>query len=120
EPGSNVEIIWTVLHPQSLLAGLLENPGFASIKYQAVQQFATVSAIPLWQEWRDIFLALGNPTHQDDARAFFEAHATEMLKGTKVLWPERESYYDLMVMRIVEGESAFWLEKMNEPRGDTR
>src|SRR5262249_53785448 len=64
---------------------------------------------------RELFLDLDNPTHQEDARAFFEAHEDAMLKGAEVLWPERESYYDLMVMRLVEGETAFQLEKQNNP-----
>ena len=119
QPGTNVEIIGTILHPQSLLAGLLQNPGFTSYKYRAVLQFPTAEALPLWQEWRAIFVDLSNPQRQEEARAFYEAHEDVMLQGTQVLWPERESYYDLMVMRLVEGESAFWLEKQNDPLGDT-
>ena len=38
-----------------------------------------------------------------------------MLAGTKVLWEEKLSYYDLMVMRVSEGESAFNSEMQNEP-----
>jgi predicted phage terminase large subunit-like protein len=117
--GTNVEVIGTILHPQSLLAGLLENPGFVGTKYRAVLQFPDGDALPLWQEWRTIFVDLNNATRQADARVFYEAHEEAMLKGTRVLWPERESYYDLMQMRLVEGESSFWLEKMNDPLGDT-
>lgn len=38
-----------------------------------------------------------------------------MLKGTKVLWEEKLSYYDLMVMRVSEGDAAFNSEEQNEP-----
>jgi predicted phage terminase large subunit-like protein len=38
-----------------------------------------------------------------------------MLEGTHVLWPDRESYHDLMVMREREGRFAFQAEKQNEP-----
>lgn len=38
-----------------------------------------------------------------------------MLKGTKVLWPERESYYHLMVLRETEGGIYFQREKQNCP-----
>ncbi|MCJ7624318.1 MAG: phage terminase large subunit [Anaerolineaceae bacterium] len=38
-----------------------------------------------------------------------------MLEGTDVLWVERESYYDLMVMRESEGLRSFQSEKQNEP-----
>ncbi len=38
-----------------------------------------------------------------------------MLKGTEVLWEEKLSYYDLMKMRIDEGEASFNSEEQNEP-----
>ena len=114
QPGTNFQVTGTVLDSDSLISRLLENPGFTGQRYQAVQSFADASAIPLWQEWRAIFLDLDNPAHQADARAFFDAHREVMLQGTQVLWEARESYYDLMVMRLVEGETAFRLEKQND------
>lgn len=38
-----------------------------------------------------------------------------MLAGTEVLWKEKLSYYDLMVMRLTEGEASFNSEEQNEP-----
>ena len=38
-----------------------------------------------------------------------------MLTGARVLWPEKLSYYDLRVMRLAEGESAFQSEMLNQP-----
>ena len=38
-----------------------------------------------------------------------------MLEGTEVLWEEKLSYYDLMVMRLTEGEASFNSEEQNEP-----
>lgn len=38
-----------------------------------------------------------------------------MLEGTEVLWEEKLSYYDLMVMRVSEGEASFNSEEQNEP-----
>jgi len=38
-----------------------------------------------------------------------------MLRGTKVLWPEWESYHDLMVLRETEGDIYFQREKQNCP-----
>lgn len=115
QPGTNVEMIGTLLHPESLLANLLKNPGFRTRKYQSVLQYADAEAIPLWQEWKAIFTNLDNANRVVDARAFFEAHEAAMLQGHRVLWPQRESYYDLMVMRVVEGETAFQVEKQNNP-----
>lgn len=110
---TNFEVIGTILHPESLLAKLLENPGYEHARYQAVVTFAT--NIALWQQWRQLFIDLDNPRHREDARAFFEANAEDMLAGSEVLWPEHESYYDLMVMRLVEGELSFQFEKQNNP-----
>jgi len=44
-----------------------------------------------------------------------EANREKMLEGTEVLWPEWESYYDLMVIRESEGPRSFQSEKQNEP-----
>ncbi len=49
------------------------------------------------------------------ARKYFRLYEEEMLKGTKVLWPQWESYYDLMVMRETEGDIYFQREKQNMP-----
>ncbi len=38
-----------------------------------------------------------------------------MLEGTEVLWPQLESYRDLMELRLVEGRVSFDSEKQNEP-----
>ena len=39
----------------------------------------------------------------------------KMLAGTEVLWEEKLSYYDLMVMKVTEGEASFNSEEQNEP-----
>ncbi|MBI4389144.1 MAG: hypothetical protein HY580_03105, partial [Nitrospinae bacterium] len=54
-------------------------------------------------------------SHISPADAFFEAHKTEMLAGTEVLWPEVEDYHYLMKMRVGEGPAFFDSEKQNEP-----
>lgn len=110
----NIDFVGTILHEDSLLANTLVNPGYRSKKYQAVLEFAHNTH--LWQQWRDIFIELGNENRIDDARAFFDNHSVEMLEGSEVLWPEGETYYDLMVQRIVEGEASFWQEKQNHPQ----
>ena len=112
-PHTSVEVIGTVLGPESLLSTLLKTPGYRARTYRAVLAFAT--NVALWQEWRSVFTDLDNPRHVEDARAFYEAHRAGMDEGAEVLWPEHESYYDLMVMRVMEGELAFKLEKQNEP-----
>ncbi len=110
---TDIVYIGTLLHYDSLLAHTLSNPGYKSIKYKAVLAFS--DAEDLWKQWEDIYTDLSNDSHEEDARAFFEVHREEMLEGTKVLWEEKLSYYDLMKMRVDEGEASFNSEEQNEP-----
>ena len=109
---TDILVIGTILHHDSLLANLLENPGFQSRKYQAVLSDAPS---PLWGDWEKLFTDLADPDREKAAHAFFYKHRKEMLDGAKVLWPEKLSYYDLRVMRLAEGEAAFNSEMQNQP-----
>jgi len=104
--------IGTIIHYDSLLTKILKNPTYDSKVYKAVIKF---SASPLWDDWEKIIVDLENQNRLADARTFFESHKDEMLEGTKVLWPEKEDYYNLMVQRIADGPAAFSSEKQNEP-----
>ena len=118
-PHTNVVVIGTILHQDSLLATLVDRerkPGWGGRIYKAVKEFS--SNPQLWEKWTSVFRShddyegAGGP---DAARSFFEANRQQMLEGTDVLWVERESYYDLMVMRESEGLRSFQSEKQNEP-----
>jgi hypothetical protein len=117
---TNVELSGTILHPHSLLRTILDGAGWHTRFYQAVTRFASPDSVPLWQEWRTVFLDRTNPRRQDDAQAFFAAHRQAMLADAAVLWAARKDYYALMVERLVEGESGFWQELQNLPLGDQR
>jgi predicted phage terminase large subunit-like protein len=110
---TDIVYIGTLLHYDSLLAKTLKNPGYKAIKYKAVISFS--KADDLWKKWEDIYTDLSNDNHEEDAKAYFEANRKEMLEGTQVLWEEKLSYYDLMVMRVTEGEASFNSEEQNEP-----
>lgn len=109
---TDIVYIGTLLHYDSLLAKVLKNPSYRSIKYKAVLAFSTC---PLWEQWELIYIDLDNDNREADAKAFFAAHREEMLAGTSVLWPDKLSYYDLMVIRVSEGEASFNSELQNEP-----
>lgn len=110
---TDIVYIGTLLHYDSLLAKTLKNPGYKAIKYKAVISFS--KADDLWKKWEDIYTDLSNDNHEEYAKAYFEANRKEMLEGTQVLWEEKLSYYDLMVMRVTEGEASFNSEEQNEP-----
>lgn len=108
-------IIGTIIHYDSLLAGILTNPIYKSKKYQAVLAWSNSN---LWDEWERIITNLDNPNRFNDAQSYHDANREAMLAGTKVLWPDKESYYDLMVQRLADGPAAFSSEKQNEPLSD--
>ena len=109
---TDILVIGTILHHDSLLANLLENPGFSALRYRAV---LADSPSPLWQQWEALFTDLSDPRREDTAEAFFKSHRREMLAGSQVLWRQKLSYYDLRVMRLTEGEAAFHSEMQNQP-----
>lgn len=104
--------IGTMLHYDSLLARVMHNPSYKSMKYQAVIAF---SSSPLWTKWEQLFTDLSNGNHEDDAKAYFLEHETEMLEGTEVLWEARNPYYELMCTKVSEGDASFFSEFQNEP-----
>lgn len=110
---ANITVIGTCLHPESLLSELLQSPGWTAQKYQAVVSFAENEV--LWEKWKAIYTDLSNPNRQMEATVFFESNKDAMLKGTRVLWPDGESYLQLMKMRLDEGQASFFSEKQNDP-----
>ncbi len=120
---TNVIIVGTLIHYDSLLAKLVGEPGagetipgWLSQKYQAVEKWATRE--DLWEKWAAIYSYRDEHEGQGGAQAacaYFEANQEAMLEGSQVLWPERESYYELMEMRLRDGAASFDSEKQNEP-----
>lgn len=110
---TDIVYIGTILHYDSLLSKVLKNPEYHCVKYRGVISFAENQE--LWSAWEAIYTDLENDRRQEDAREFFEANKEEMLKGTQVLWEAKLSYYDLMVIKISEGEASFNSEIQNDP-----
>ena len=113
---TNIEFVGTVLHKKSLLKRLEKNPAYDSKIYKAVIKWS--DATKLWNEWEKIYNNLDDDLRLNKADKFFKKHESAMLKGTRVLWPERESYYDLMKERVEIGKRAFAKEKQNDPIAD--
>ena len=109
---TDLVLIGTALHHDSLLLRLLRNPAYQSLRFQAVERF---SDSPLWEAWKTLYTDLSDPRRTDTAEAFFRSHRREMLAGTRVLWPAKRSYYDLMCMLVSEGDTAFYQEMQNVP-----
>ena len=120
EEKTNYIVVGTVLHFDSLLVKLLsdaEFPGWEKRIYKSVLQFSNNQQ--LWEKWENVFC--GKDLYNEDsgtevAEKFFLDNKDAMLEGTQVLWPTKESYYDLMVMRAQKGSLSFASEKQNEPK----
>lgn len=103
----------TVLHYDALLVDVLDNPAYQSKKYSAVIQFS--SEQDLWVTWEGILTDMSNKNRLAHAKEYFDKHNVQMLVGTKVLWEAKYSYYELMVMKVTEGEASFNTEMQNNP-----
>lgn len=112
---TSIEFVGTVLHKDSLLAKLLANPSYDSKKYKAITSFSERE--DLWEKWRKIYRNIDNANRKQDCINYFEENKSEMLKGTGVMWPEKESYYDHMVDMEEVGRRSFFKEKQNDPMG---
>lgn len=110
---TDIMYIGTILHYDSLLNNVLQNPRYKTKKYRAVISEAVNTK--LWDEWEGIYTNLFNENHEEDARAFYEANEEEMLLGAEVLWEEKLSYYDLMEIKVSEGTASFNSELQNDP-----
>lgn len=116
--GTNITLIGTCLHPESLLSELLRSPGWDAQKYQSVLTWSKQSV--LWDTWKELYTNLSNPQRALTASQFYTQHETEMIAGTEVLWPEAEPYLFLMQMRVNEGIASFNSEKQNDPHDPNR
>src|SRR5690606_17410783 len=64
---SNIIMIGTCLHTESLLSELLVMPGWEAQKYQAVLNDS--SQQDLWKTWRSLFTDLSDPNREETAQA---------------------------------------------------
>jgi len=110
---TDIVYIGTLLHYDALLANVAANPSYKTVKYRGVISFAKNTK--LWDAWEAIYTDLFNDDRQEEAKEFFEASREEMLEGTEVLWEAKLSYYDLMVIKLSEGDASFNSEIQNDP-----
>jgi predicted phage terminase large subunit-like protein len=115
DTGTNFEFIGTILHKDSLLSKLLKNPAYKGVTFKAIISWSERQ--DLWEDWRKIYQNIDNQNRLIDSDNFYRSNESEMLKGTSVLWPEKESYLDLMKEYEEIGKRAFMKEKQNDPQG---
>jgi hypothetical protein len=111
DPNTNVLVLGTALHREAIVCQLDKQPGWESKTWKSMIQWP--SRMDLWNQWSDIWRNWDDPNRQEAAKKFFDDHP-EMNDG-QVLWPQNESLYTLMLLRLSEGEAAFESEKQNNP-----
>ena len=115
DEGTNFVFVGTILHRDSLLAKLIKNPAYKGTVYKAIISWSERE--DLWNEWRKLYRAIDDENRLEKAQAFYVANRLELLKGTKVLWPEKEDYLAHMKDMEEIGRRAFMKEKQNDPQG---
>ncbi|MFA7254679.1 MAG: phage terminase large subunit [Candidatus Omnitrophota bacterium] len=116
---TNIIVAGTIHHYNSLLAQYVNeksNPDWIKRIYRSVISWSINPQ--LWEKWAKIYHyheAFNGEDGPAAAAEYFEAHRDAMLEGTKVLWPEYKSYYELMKMRESGGHASFDSEMQNEP-----
>ncbi len=112
-PETNILSLGTALHRECIVLKLMQTPGWRSRLFKSVVEWPT--RMDLWKEWEAVYC---NPSREDRetaGRQFYEDRREEMDAGAIVLWPERESLYDLMCLRATVGVGAFGSEKQGSP-----
>lgn len=118
DDSADVVIIGTVLHYDSVLNRLLNNPLWMSKRFQAIIQWPDNMA--LWEQFEHRLLT----TVSDDdntnaaleaAMAFYHQHQAEMDAGARVSWPAARPLVNLMITRARDGHDAFDSEYQNDP-----
>lgn len=112
---TNIEMVGTILHRQSLLSNLLKNPAYYSKKYQSIIKWP--DRMDLWNEWETLAMNLSNEDRLLEADAFYYNNKKDMDLGSEVMWPEKEPLLYLFKEKLEIGRRAFFKEKQNEPMG---
>ncbi|MFB0827704.1 phage terminase large subunit, partial [Chromobacterium violaceum] len=105
----DVFIIGTILHYDSVLARLIQNPLWTSAKFRAVERWP--DRMDLWDRWTEVLLGEGPAA----AQTFYQAHRPDMDAGVRICWPGGTTFYKLMTKRARDGKAAFDSEQQNDP-----
>lgn len=127
-PGGT-KIIWvgTILHIDSVLNRVMKgDTRFKTKRYSAIVSWP--ERMDLWDQWGEILTKRDFEEAQNEdeaaqiagvkARELYEQNREEMDQGAEVLWPERISLYDLMVLRQ-QNRLSFLKEYQGNPKDET-
>lgn len=109
--GMDVVLVGTVLHGDSLLAGLIADPMWRSAVFRSIVRWPDRG--DLWDAWTEIARSQG----EDAAMAHYARRRREMDAGAKLNWPDAQPLAELMLMRAT-APAAFAQEHQQQPAAD--
>lgn len=117
---TNVLVLGSALHRDSLLMKLLRRPGWIVRRkngkpspYQSIEHWPLNQK--LWDAWEKIFNNPDDPKAESKALKFYQENKVAMDAGAVLCWPDREPLYSLMKLRAEIGPAAFDAEKQGNP-----
>jgi predicted phage terminase large subunit-like protein len=110
---TNFLVVGTPIHREAISHRLKTTAGWRYKSYRSIMRWP--DRMDLWQKWEQELTNLAHEDRIDRAKAYFAANEAEMTRGAELLWPERESLYDLMVLRAAIGPTVFDSEKGDKP-----
>ena len=116
---TNVILVETVKHEESIAGTLRKRPGWRTLFFRAIEHPADLrhpTAEGLWEEWERIYTDATNEGAKADAQAFYDENKVEMTDGVKELWPEKLNYLEVRKNIANEGYFPVMRELQNETR----
>ncbi|MBF0427569.1 MAG: phage terminase large subunit [Magnetococcales bacterium] len=110
-PDDSMDVIYvgTILHHDSVLARIMANPLWESIRFQAIIRWPDEMA--MWDRWQTILSQEGEAS----ADQFYLINQQRMNAGAQISWPGVRSLETLMKIRTRDGVDAFDAELQNQP-----
>ncbi len=105
----SVVVIGTVLHHDSLLARLLRDPMWESMRFSAIIRWP--DNMRLWEAWEVLLRTEGEKA----ADRYYRSSRAAMDAGSEVSWPGVRPIERLMKIRARDGADAFDSELQNSP-----
>lgn len=102
-------VIGTVLHYDSVLARLLNNPLWHGRTFRAIERWP--DDMGAWDAWTALYKDHGEAV----ADAYYREHRETMDAGAVVSWPAGRPLLALMKLRARDGAAAFDSELQNDP-----
>lgn len=102
----------TPLHPDAIVCANSRSAMWKTRRYKSIVNWP--ARMDLWDQWERIRTNLAVKNTEQAGREFYEANREAMDEQAAVLWPERESLYELMELRATIGPAAFGTEKQDE------